>query len=133
MKNLIALVTVVTLLAGASLAQQGAAAPDSSDMAAMQQKIRDLEDRIIALEGQLRTMKTQAEPALAAPTTASTAAAEPATPTAAVPAPPAQSVTSSGETPSYGGNTSAAKALNPDISVIGDFIGAAGGNAAPAI
>ena len=31
----------------------------------------------------------------------------------------------------YGGSSAAAKALNPDISVIGDFVGAAGGNSAP--
>jgi hypothetical protein len=33
----------------------------------------------------------------------------------------------------YGGASAASKALNPDISVIGDFIGAAGGNSPPSL
>src|SRR5207237_9439234 len=33
-----------------------------------------------------------------------------------------------GALPVYGGASASAKALNPDISVIGDFIGKAGGN-----
>jgi len=35
-----------------------------------------------------------------------------------------------GQLPNYGGASASAKALNPDISVIGDFIGAAGTNSA---
>jgi len=31
----------------------------------------------------------------------------------------------------YGGASAASKALNPDVSVIGDFVGAIGGNSAP--
>src|SRR5207237_10380874 len=33
--------------------------------------------------------------------------------------------------PVYGGASAASKALNPDVSVIGDFVGAAGGGSAP--
>src|SRR5205823_6537598 len=33
--------------------------------------------------------------------------------------------------PVYGGSSAASKALNPDVSVIGDFVGAAGGGSAP--
>lgn len=36
-----------------------------------------------------------------------------------------------GNLPNYGGASSAAKALNPDVSVIGDFIGAAGNTNTP--
>jgi len=43
------------------------AASGQSDNAALQQKIRDLEDRLIALEGQVRLLKSQA----ASPTTPS--------------------------------------------------------------
>ncbi|HEX2598718.1 MAG TPA: hypothetical protein VHL05_08105, partial [Terriglobales bacterium] len=42
------------------------ASPDQADNAAVMQKIRDLEDRVIALEGQIRILKSQQ----AAPATA---------------------------------------------------------------
>jgi hypothetical protein len=96
------------------------------------QKIRDLEDRIIVMEGQIRQLKGQqmagqpgtnppagAPAAGAAPPQAATA---PASRLAAAGSPATQTVVLGGA----GG--SAAKALNPDISVIGDFIGIAGHN-----
>src|SRR6266403_1143004 len=100
------------------------AASGQSDNAALQQKIRDLEDRLIALEGQVRLLKSQA----ASPTTPSAATTEtaaqavPAAPIAAAPLSQAQAISLGGA----GG--SAAKALNPDISAIGDFIAVAGHN-----
>src|SRR2546425_1637225 len=100
------------------------AASGQSDNAALQQKIRDLEDRLIALEGQVRLLKSQA----ASPTTPSAATTEtaaqavPAAPTTAAPLSQAQAISLGGA----GG--SAAKALNPDISAIGDFIAVAGHN-----
>jgi len=88
--------------------------------AALLQKIRDLEDRVIALEGQVRTLKAQAAPA-ATPETA----APPSTATGA----PEMVTTQGAGSPSLGGaGGSAAKALNPDISMIGDFISVAGHN-----
>ena len=49
------LVCVVTLFtAGLACAQQGAPASGGQDTAALEQKVRDLEDRLIALEGQPR-------------------------------------------------------------------------------
>src|SRR5436190_6749109 len=100
------------------------AASGQSDNAALRQKIRDLEDRLIALEGQVRLLKSQA----ASPTTPSAATTEtaaqavPAAPTTAAPLSQAQAISLGGA----GG--SAAKALNPDISAIGDFIAVAGHN-----
>ena len=124
----------VVLVACAASAQQTAPAPgSSSDTSALEQKIRDLEDRLIMLEGQVRQLKTQG--ALAP----SQNAAAPAAPLSA-PTSPAQVATpasegAAGYTAGAGDNvrlggagSSAAKALNPDISVIGDFIGAAGHN-----
>jgi len=120
-----------------------AAAQDQPDNAALMQKIRDLEDRVVALEGQLRQIKAQQPaPATAAPAApAGAAAAEAAAPQAAAPpaAPPTAETAQAAATPqgsqtlvqqpSLGGaGVSAAKALNPDISVIGDFIGVAGHN-----
>jgi hypothetical protein len=121
---------------------------DQPDTAALLQKIRDLEDRVIALEGQVRQLKTQPAPApsaaAGAPTPAATPAATatpdttaqaapPQTPPEAVPQTSTPQTSAAGESgamqPTYGGaGGSAAKALNPDISVIGDFIGVAGHN-----
>jgi hypothetical protein len=121
-------------------------APDlAAQNAALEQKVRDLEDRLIALEGKVRMLQTT-PPARAQPAAeAQPAAAPPAEPTAAqaqpqAPVPPAETspvqgqsqVASTGGTlPNYGGSSSAAKALNPDVSVIGDFIGAAGNTNTP--
>src|SRR2546423_15516693 len=91
-----------------------------SDTAALEQKLKDMEERIISLEGQVRQLKSQGAtpggPAVAPPATTE--------PQASVPS-------SAGEpaiTPSLGGASNAGKALNPDISVIGDFLGAVGKN-----
>jgi hypothetical protein len=113
------------------LAQQTGSSPAQSapDVAAMQQQIRDLQDRIISLEGQMRMLKNT-PPAAAAPAEAT---AQPSAPAAPAPEMPVAAVTPTGEqTPTLGGaGGSAAKALNPDISVIGDFIGAVGNGTVP--
>jgi len=112
--------------------QSPSTAPDSS---AMEQHMRELEDRIIALEGQVRMLKAaQAQPATpqpaqpGAPAAAAAGAPGQTTPPSSAP-PQTQSEILAGQEPTLGGaGGSAAKALNPDISVIGDFIGAMGGN-----
>jgi hypothetical protein len=83
---------------------------------AIEQQLKAMEDRIILLEGQVRLLKEQlAQSSQAAPASGGTSASPAA-------------VTGQGGTqlPVYGGASAAAKVLNPDISVIGDFIGAAG-------
>jgi hypothetical protein len=101
--------------------------------AALEQKIRDLEDRIIALEGQVRILKSQsgapaATPA-AAPATPQVAAAATTSPTSTETQGQAAGQTVSQEPVHLGGaGTAAAKALNPDISMIGDFIATTGRN-----
>lgn len=121
------LLPVYLVLSAVSLSAQGSPASASApDVAALQQQIKDLEDRVISLEGQVRMLKS-AQP-VPAPTEATSASAS-AAPQTAVSGEGAAGMV--GQTPSYGGaGGSAAKALNPDISVIGDLIGAAGGNAA---
>ena len=72
-------------------------------------RMRAMEERIKTLEAEVQTLKGQP---------AATAAAVPA----AAPQPPAPDVA-----PQLGGaGEAAAKSLNPDISLIGDFVGAAG-------
>ena len=117
-------ICVVVLLEGLACAQQGTASSAGQDTAALEQKVRDLEDRLIALEGQVRVLRAQLAQA------PSTPPASPAVETGLAPSPaPAESVAAVSQPVSLGGaGGSAAKALNPDISMIGDFIGVAGGN-----
>lgn len=107
-------------------------AGSSQDNAALLQKMRDLEDRVIALEGQIRQMRAQeapAAPAAAAPANVESNA-QPVGPAALSQVPAYTAATSEASSPVTlgGAGGSAAKALNPDISAIGDFIGVAGHN-----
>jgi len=97
---------------------QASAAQQSTD-----DKIKALEERVIALEGQLRILQSKQQPvepvtnaAAAAPTTQAAAAEQ------------SQTAVANTQQPVYGGATGQAKALNPDISLIGDFLGAVGHN-----
>jgi hypothetical protein len=124
----------MVVLTCAATAQQTANVPApgvSSDVSALEQKIRDLEDRMVMLEGQVRQLKAQGAAApsenTASPATPSSAPATQAqvtTPQEAV-----RSTASAGDNVRLGGaGGAAAKALNPDVSVIGDFIAGAGHN-----
>lgn len=117
-----ATVVLLIALATASIGFAQTAASSQED------RIKALEERIIALEGQVRMLHQQAPAATPA---ATAPAAEAAGAALAVPAQVAALMTTTeatGQLPTFGGNTAAAKALNPDISVIGDFIGSAGHN-----
>ncbi len=124
----------IILITCASIAQELApAAPaNSSDLSALESKIRDLEDRLVMLEGQVRQLKAQgpkptSENVTGSTTTAAAPAAEGQVSVASQGA--AGAVSSGGENVRLGGAGGAAsKALNPDISVIGDFIAGAGHN-----
>ena len=123
----------------------------AQDNAELLNRMRAMEDRIKALEAEVQTLKAQqaASPAPAQPAQAVAApgAAAPVTP----PAPPQPAQTQAGAAPVTppappaavpqeamagqapapqptlgGAGGAAAKVLNPDISVIGDFVGAAG-------
>jgi len=141
-----AVIAIASLSFTISLWGQQAAPPDlAAQNAALEQRIRELEDRLIALEGKVRLLQSaQAVPVPSVPAAApaeAQAAAATGAPSAAQPpivagtTPPiqgqAQVAVVGGQLPNYGGASSAAKALNPDVSVIGDFIGAVGGNSAP--
>src|SRR5215472_4844778 len=139
------LAIMAALLCGPAIGQQTPPPDLAAQNAALEQKVRDLEDRLIALEGKVRILQSAQTPP--APTAAE---GQPAAAPAAAPAPaPAQAqapvvpsgtsplegqsqvATGGAALPVYGGSSAAAKALNPDISVIGDFIGSAGSTNAP--
>src|SRR5262245_8565301 len=119
---------IVLSAMGLATAQQqpGASAQITADeKAAMEQRLRDLEDRVVMLEGVIRQMKAQGAPA------AQPAPAEPGTAPQAQAANPAPAPAPSSQTETVrlgGAGGAASKALNPDISMIGDFIASAGHN-----
>jgi hypothetical protein len=126
MRRLLTLPILVLAAAGVCSAQQAQASPDIS---ALEQKVRDLEDRVVSLEGQLRQLKAQAAPAAPQPSPAAAPGAVPATQGQSATQQAGAAAAAQGPEPRLGGaGVSAAKALNPDISVIGDFIGDAGHN-----
>jgi hypothetical protein len=110
------LILSLLLLAFSPAFAQQEPGPGTEDKAALEARIKDLEERLISLEGQVRQLKS-------AQTVSATTAPETPSPSPA----PALSAASS-VLPTLGGNAAAAKALNPDISIIGDFIGIAGHN-----
>ena len=141
------LIGSLTFLTCIPVGAQQANTPDlAAQNAALEQKVRDLEDRLIALEGKVRVLQSAqtqpAQPAAEGQTAATQSATTEAAPmpaqapVAAAATSPTQEqsqvASSGGPLPSYGGSSAAAKALNPDVSVIGDFIGAAGNSNAPA-
>jgi hypothetical protein len=139
MKNLVIVVTSAILCCSQSFAQQTSAPAANAQNAELEQRIRELEDRVIALEGKIRTMESEKAAAAQPTPTPPAAQAQAATPapaqTPTLPAPTTEAQAGlaggGGQLPVYGGSSAAAKALNPDISVIGDFVGAVGGNTAP--
>src|SRR5437764_7736547 len=108
------------LLTGAASAQQPATPPSTAD-----DRIKALEQQVSALKSEVDELKAALTAAAPAPAAAQPAAVSQAAP----PSAPAEVVsTQGGQIPVYGGATGLANALNPDISVIGDFLGAVGGN-----
>lgn len=105
----------------------------AQDTAELLNRMKAMEERIKALEAEVQALKAQ--PAPAAPQTAAAtppAVATPTNPPAAMPpaaptAVPPEPMAGQGAPVQLGGaGGAAAKVLNPDISVIGDFIGGVG-------
>jgi hypothetical protein len=107
------LLLVSFLCAGAARAQ------DNNELL---NRMKAMEDRIKALEAEVQSLKGQPAVTAAAPASPPT----PIAPAAPAAVPPEQ-MAGQGATPQLGGAGGAAsKALNPDISVIGDFVGGIG-------
>jgi len=138
MRRFAILVTLLLLVQSLAIAQ-GEKQDDT------QQRLKALEDRILTLEAEIRTLK--AERAAPSPAETATQATPPAPPfeaPTAAPAPPPAAAAAVPQTtveaaagtaglaptalPVYGGASAAAKVMNPDISVIGDFVSGAGHN-----
>jgi hypothetical protein len=98
----------------------GAASAQTTDVEALRQEVEALRVRLAALEAKLAgappPAPSGAEPAALAPT-------------ADVPAGAAGAGGPAGALPVYGATSAASKIFNPDIAVIGNFLGAAGRNA----
>ena len=87
----------------------------------MQAQIKDLQERLISLEGEVRMLKSGQAQALSP--SSSGIAAQTTVAATAVATPDAGAVSIGGAS-----GSGASKALNPDISIIGDFITTAGHN-----
>ncbi|MEO8597519.1 MAG: hypothetical protein ABI759_29645 [Candidatus Solibacter sp.] len=101
----------------------------AQDTTELLNRMKAMEDRIRTLEAEVQTLKGQ--PAAVVP-----AAPSPAPAPADVAQAPAPVMPQTGPAALGGAGGAAAKVLNPDISVIGDFIGAAGnhgGRATPSL
>ncbi len=91
-----------------------------------QERLKALEERCRQLEAEVQALKAaQAQPSPApAPAPAAPSGVRPAQ----VEMPTGVPGTPAGPLPVYGGASALAKVLNPDVSVIGDFLGSAGHN-----
>jgi hypothetical protein len=99
----------------------------SQDSAELLTRMKAMEERIKSLEAEVQTLKSQ-QAASPVPGTPAPGTPAPAVAQAPPPAPVEQSAPV--PQPTLGGvGGGAAKALNPDIAVIGDFLGAAGNGA----
>jgi hypothetical protein len=145
MRSVAILSGILFVLPGALAAQQQAPPEIVRDdrLAVLEQRVRALEDELSLLKEALKAARapmvaqireSQAAPprlllASAAAPVAEAEATPPATGLSSTPEPVASAAQAqAGPLPIYGGASAAAKALNPDISVIGDFLGAVGRN-----
>lgn len=114
----------LVLLFSSAMAQQATPLEQGSDAA----KIKALEDRVAALESQISALTAAITAAGASqPSAAVPELSQPVAPRESI-AQAASGAESGQSAPSLGGATGMAKALNPDISAIGDFISDAGRN-----
>jgi hypothetical protein len=141
------MVSAILLLCSASRAQESTAAQVSGGnssgvsaqetrMRTLEEQVRSLAEEVAVLRGELKAVRDakSAQPASDPRILLTAAHVEPgmlpANPTPiAASAPPDPGAPQVAQTQTFGGATSNAKLLNPDISLIGDFIGNAGHNA----
>src|SRR6266850_1739164 len=118
----------------APAAQSSVAASEEVRMKTLEDQVRTLAEQLTLLRGELKAMRDARsvepraeEPILLTASHVAPGILAPSAP-AAVPASPAAAPPQATQTQIFGGASSNAKLLNPDISLIGDFIGTAGHN-----
>jgi hypothetical protein len=146
MKRVVLLLILIPLTSFSARAQQPAAPsnpPGEGRIESLEEQVRTLAEQVALLRAELQTMRrTQApatptgnqvlltaarvEPAMLAATSTNVAPSNSQPASAAAPTAPAPPQVA--QTQTFGGASSNAKLLNPDISLIGDFIGTAGHN-----
>jgi hypothetical protein len=89
---------------------------------------QDFDARLAALESRLAALEGAGQAAAGGAAPASPGGTQPAQPTAQVPAGAEGGGGPSGSLPVYGAAAGGSKVFNPDMAVIGNFIGAAGDN-----
>jgi hypothetical protein len=116
-------------------ANSSAASVDDARMRALEEQVRMLVQEVSLLRGEIRSLRDakSVEPGTGEHILLASSRVEPgmlpAAPLpAAAPAPATPSPAQVTQTQTFGGASSNAKLLNPDISLIGDFIGTAGRN-----
>src|SRR5713226_9549642 len=146
MKNALLLACALLVLPGALSAQdaskESAEAKREDRLKTLEEQVRALAAEVEGLRGELKTARESAANASAArpklvlasaPYTRENVAGAMTPPDAPVSAAPAATPapaqgSGTAQTQVFGGATSNAKLLNPDVSVIGDFLGTAGNN-----
>src|SRR2546423_1751121 len=129
MRHFHAFLAGILLLTSAATAQQTSISPSQggNDVPALEQKIRDLEDRMVMMEGQIRQLKAKGGGSESQGAVAPAPVSAPSIQTQ-VTAPPETAIRAGDNIRLGGAGGAASKVLNPDISVIGDFIASAGHN-----
>ena len=124
-------ITLTIILLSAWCSTGFAQTPTAADLNALRAQMdtlkADYEKRIQALEMQVQALQTQTQTTPRPEETAPAAAPRPQQ-AAAVPAGAQGAGGPTGTLPVYGGVAEASKIFNPDMAVIGDFLGAAGSN-----
>jgi hypothetical protein len=138
-RSAVFLVAGLAALAGDVPAGASESPPPETEVQALKRELATLraetQERIAALEARLAALAPQPEaaasptPAPEVPPAPETAQASPAPTPVPVPPGAAGAGGPTGALPVYGGATASSKIFNPDIAVIGNFLGAAGKNA----
>lgn len=116
--------------------QSSVSAPGEARIKALEDQVRNLAEEVALLRGELNAMRDakSSEPGSSGHVLLASAHVEPGIVPSSTPPPVAASAApdpalpQAAQTQGFGGATSNAKLLNPDISLIGDFIGTAGRN-----
>src|SRR6202158_1234612 len=109
-------------------AKRGVSPADTEEarMKALEEQVRTLAGEVALLRGELKELRETKSPEQSSGPQVLLASAHPEPDV--LPSPPAPAAAQATQTQTFGGASGNAKLLNPDISLIGDFIGTAGHN-----